>query len=39
MIVAARRMGIPLVNTFMGGDAAKTQDENWEDALRISRTS
>ena len=28
-------MGIPLVNTFMGGDAAKTQDENWEDALRI----
>jgi sugar phosphate isomerase/epimerase len=35
VMVAARRMGIPLVNTFMGGDAAKTQDENWEDALRI----
>ena len=35
VIVAARKMGLPLVNTFMGGDGAKTQDENWEDALRI----
>jgi sugar phosphate isomerase/epimerase len=35
VIVAARKMGLPFVNTFMGGDAAKTQDENWEDALRI----
>ena len=35
VMVAARRMGVPLVNTFMGGDAAKTQDENWADALRI----
>lgn len=35
VIVAAGRMGVPFVNTFMGGDAAKSQDENWEDALRI----
>jgi sugar phosphate isomerase/epimerase len=32
---AASAMGIGLVNTFMGGDAAKTPDQNWEDALRI----
>ncbi len=35
VIVAARKMGVPLVNTFMGGDAARTQDENWEVALRV----
>ncbi len=35
VITAAESMGVPLVNTFMGGDAAKTQDQNWEDALRI----
>jgi sugar phosphate isomerase/epimerase len=35
VIVAASRMGVPFVNTFMGGDAAKTQDENWEDALDV----
>jgi len=35
VIVAASRMGVPFVNTFLGGDQAKTQDENWEDALRI----
>ena len=35
VITAAEKMGIPLVNTFMGGDAAKTQDENWEEALRV----
>ncbi len=28
-------MDLPLVNTFMGGDAAKNQDENWEEALRV----
>jgi sugar phosphate isomerase/epimerase len=28
-------MGVPFANTFMGGDAAKTQDENWEEALRV----
>ncbi len=35
VIVAAERMGVPLVNTFMGGDAAMTQDENWQEALRV----
>lgn len=35
VIVAAGRMGVPFVNTFMGGDAAKTQDENWERALEV----
>jgi len=28
-------MDVPLVNTFMGGDGAKNQDQNWEEALRI----
>ena len=28
-------MDIPLVNTFMGGDGAKNQDQNWEEALRV----
>jgi sugar phosphate isomerase/epimerase len=35
VMVAASRMGIPVVNTFMGGDGAKNQDENWEAALRV----
>jgi len=35
VIVAAGRMCIPFMNTFMGGDAAKTTDENWEEALRV----
>ncbi|HEX2626403.1 MAG TPA: sugar phosphate isomerase/epimerase [Candidatus Limnocylindrales bacterium] len=35
VITAAELMGVPLVNTFMGADAAKTQDQNWADALRI----
>ena len=35
VMVAASRMGVPLVNTFMGGDAAKTPDQNWEEALRV----
>ncbi len=30
-----RRWTCPLVNTFMGGDAAKNQDQNWEEALRV----
>jgi sugar phosphate isomerase/epimerase len=33
VIVAAELMGVPLVNTFMGADASRTQDQNWEDAL------
>ncbi len=28
-------MGVPYVNTFMGGDAAKSQDENWDEALKV----
>ena len=32
---AASGMGVPLVNTFMGGDASKTPDQNWELALQI----
>jgi len=35
VIVAAEKMDIPLVNTFMGGDGAKNQDQNWEEALRV----
>ena len=35
MIEAAEKMDLPLVNTFMGGDGAKNQDENWEEALRV----
>lgn len=35
VITAARNMGVPLVNTFMGGDQNKTQDENWEVALTV----
>jgi sugar phosphate isomerase/epimerase len=35
VITAAESMDVPYVNTFMGGDAALTQDENWERALRI----
>jgi sugar phosphate isomerase/epimerase len=35
VITAAEKMDVPLVNTFMGGDAARTQDQNWEEALRV----
>jgi len=35
VITAAERMGVPLVNTFMGADASKTQDQNWDDALEV----
>lgn len=35
VIVAAEKMDVGLVNTFMGADAAKTPDQNWDDALRI----
>ena len=34
VISAAAKMGVPVVNTFIGADGAKTQDENWEDAKR-----
>jgi sugar phosphate isomerase/epimerase len=35
VITAAEKMRVPLVNTFMGGDAALTQDANWTRALEI----
>jgi len=35
VITAAEKMDVPLVNTFMGGDAAKTQDESWQVALEV----
>ncbi len=35
VIEAAGKMGVPFMNTFMGGDSAKSQDENWESALAI----
>jgi sugar phosphate isomerase/epimerase len=35
VITAAESMEVPLVNTFMGGDAALTQDQNWARALEI----
>jgi sugar phosphate isomerase/epimerase len=35
VIAAAQRMGVPFVNTFMGGDGSLTLDQNWEEALRV----
>ena len=35
VIEAARKMGVPFMNTFMGGDPRKNLDENWADALKI----
>jgi sugar phosphate isomerase/epimerase len=35
VIAAAQRMGVPFVNTFMGGDAKLTLDRNWQEALRV----
>ena len=35
VITAAGRMGVPFFNTFMGGDASKTVDANWETALEV----
>ncbi len=35
VIVAAKLMGVGVVNTFCGGDAAKTLDANWEDAEKV----
>ena len=36
VIEAAAKMGVPYFNTFMGGDASKTVDANWDDVLRAS---
>jgi sugar phosphate isomerase/epimerase len=35
VIVLAANMGVPVVNTFCGGDAAKPVDVNWQDALKV----
>lgn len=35
VIVAASRMGVPVVNTFCGGDASKPVDANWQQALKV----
>ena len=35
VIVAAGRMGVGIVNTFIGADRSLTQDENWEKATRV----
>ncbi len=35
VIVAAGNMGVPVVNTFCGGDASKHIDDNWQEALKV----
>ncbi|MEO6349682.1 MAG: sugar phosphate isomerase/epimerase [Candidatus Limnocylindrales bacterium] len=35
VIDACQKMGVPFANTFMGGDPAKSLDENWDEALRV----
>jgi sugar phosphate isomerase/epimerase len=35
VMAAAEKMGVRLVNTFMGGDGAKSVDENWQVALEV----
>lgn len=35
VIEACRKMGVPFMNTFMGGDSKKNLDENWAEALRV----
>jgi sugar phosphate isomerase/epimerase len=35
VIEACRKMGVPFMNTFMGGDSKKSLDENWDEALRV----
>ena len=35
VIVAAGKMDVPVVNTFIGADRALTQDENWEKATQV----
>ena len=35
VIDACQKMGVPFMNTFMGGDHTKSLDENWEEALRV----
>ncbi|MEX0797061.1 MAG: sugar phosphate isomerase/epimerase [Acidimicrobiia bacterium] len=35
VIVAAGKMKVPVVNTFIGADRTLTQDENWEEATQV----
>lgn len=35
VIVAAGKMGVPVVNTFIGADRSRSQDENWDEATRV----
>jgi sugar phosphate isomerase/epimerase len=35
VIDAASLMGLGVVNTFVGGDAARTVDDNWQEAERV----
>jgi len=35
VLTAASKMGVPVVNTFMGADNTKTQQENWQAARQI----
>jgi len=35
IITVAGWIGLPVANTFCGGDASKTVDENWADALTV----
>jgi sugar phosphate isomerase/epimerase len=35
VIEAAAKLRVPFFNTFMGGDASKTVDANWETALEL----
>ncbi len=35
VIVATGKMGLPVTNTFCGGDASKNVDQNWEEALKV----
>ncbi len=35
VIEAARKMGVPYMNTFMGGDPRRNLDENWAEALKV----
>jgi len=35
VITAAEKMDVALVNTFMGADKDRTQDQNWDEALRV----
>ena len=35
VIRAAGLMGVPVVSTFIGADASRSQDENWAEALKV----